>query len=267
MLCWGHCRGGGLLLGDFCGRASAERGGPTRRGGPVTARGARCSGGLAPSAATQKTAGTCPGRRSPRCCSCPSPGWGLRAWAACPAGGGQGSHRAVGHPPAALRPTAACPVRGRPGSSPSPPGTLCRGLQRPRPRRLLLPGAPTPRGSAAAGHNRACLRQGPGVAGRARLAAGQHAQSAAEMQGERRAWGGGTGAFAARHSGDTTKPPTPRLPFRQAPPAPGVPQPVLSTPQSTRPAGKGNSTPVGVGTEARSLRLPPTPRPPQQSGL
>lgn len=38
-------------------------------------------------AATQKTAGTCPGPQSLRCYNCRSPGSDLQAWAACPAGG------------------------------------------------------------------------------------------------------------------------------------------------------------------------------------
>lgn len=74
---------GRLLLG-----APAAMAGPTRRGASVTvtARAALHSRSPTPPAATRKRAGTCPGRRSPRCCSWRCPGWGPPAWAACPAG-------------------------------------------------------------------------------------------------------------------------------------------------------------------------------------
>lgn len=73
--------------GGSRGGASRVWGGPANMGGAGIARGALPSAGRTLPAATQKTAGTCPGPRSLRCYSCRSPGSDLRAWAACPAGG------------------------------------------------------------------------------------------------------------------------------------------------------------------------------------
>lgn len=204
----GTLRGRYPLLGGFCGRASVERGGPTHVGILVTAWEALCSGGLALSTATQKTAGTCPGRRSPRCCSCLSPGSGPRAWAACPAGGGQGSCRSVGHLQVPLGLTAVCLLRGQPGSSPSPSGTLCRGPPTLKTQgSCSFLGAPLPQGSVTAVHNPTCLRPSLGT-GRTRawrrrgepsLAPSRHTQSTVEMQGERSARRGAGDHCGLRH--------------------------------------------------------------------
>lgn len=116
----GGARGmGRLLLG-----APAAMAGPTRRGVSVTvtARAALHSRSPTPPAATRKRAGTCPGRRSPRCCSWRCPGWGPPAWAACPAGEratGQSGTSAARRPHLQL-PRTATPPAWMPGHAPTP---------------------------------------------------------------------------------------------------------------------------------------------------
>lgn len=144
---------GRLLLG-----APAAMAGPTRRGVSVTvtARAALHSRSPTPPAATRKRAGTCPGRRSPRCCSWRCPGWGPPAWAACPAGEratGQSGTSAARRPHLQLTCTATPPA-WMPGHAPtpltgtatptSPLGKLCRleSLGRGKP---SLPGSWRPR--------------------------------------------------------------------------------------------------------------------------
>lgn len=151
----GGARGmGRLLLG-----APAAMAGPTRRGVSVTvtARAALHSRSPTPPAATRKRAGTCPGRRSPRCCSWRCPGWGPPAWAACPAGEratGQSGTSAARRPHLQLT-RKATPPAWMPGHAPtpltgtatptSPLGKLCRleSLGRGKP---SLPGAGVPAG-------------------------------------------------------------------------------------------------------------------------
>lgn len=145
---------GRLLL-----EAPAAMAGPTRRGVSVTvtARAALHSRSPTPPAATRKRAGTCPGRRSPRCCSWRCPGWGPPAWAACPAGEratGQSGTSAARRPHLQLTRTATPPA-WMPGHAPtpltgtatptSPLGKLCRleSLGRGKP---SLPGAGVPAG-------------------------------------------------------------------------------------------------------------------------
>lgn len=82
------CAGGSMgVRGLPLGGPVAGRAGQAGRGGVPPAWGALPSAGRNLPAATQKTAGTCPGPRSLQCYSCRSPGSDLRAWAACPAGG------------------------------------------------------------------------------------------------------------------------------------------------------------------------------------